>query len=75
MVRGAPLLGWLFVALFILDDVVGGRPGRARGMVVLAVFTGAYMAEYIRGALQAMPRGQYEAAHSVGLNAARSRCG
>ena len=38
-----------------------------RTMVVLAVFTGAYMAEYLRGALQALPGGQYEAAHSVGL--------
>ena len=36
-------------------------------MVVMAVFTGAYMAESIRGALQALPRGQYEAAHAVGL--------
>ena len=67
VVRGAPLLGWLFVALFILDDVIGGDL-IVRTMVVLAVFTGAYMAEYLRGALQTLPRGQYEAAHSVGLN-------
>ncbi len=67
VVRGAPLLGWLFVALFILDDVIGGDL-IVRTMVVLAVFTGAYMAEYIRGGLQALPRGQYEAAHAVGLN-------
>ncbi len=67
VVRGAPLLGWLFVALFILDDVIGGDL-IIRTMVVLAVFTGAYMAEYLRGALQALPGGQYEAAHAVGLN-------
>ena len=66
IVRGAPLLGWLFVALFILDDIIGGDI-IIRAMVVMAVFTGAYMAEYIRGALQAMPRGQYEAAQAVGL--------
>ncbi|MYB42171.1 MAG: amino acid ABC transporter permease [Chloroflexi bacterium] len=66
VVRGAPLLGWLFVALFILDDVFPGEL-IVRAMVVMAVFTGAYMAESIRGALQALPRGQYEAAHSVGL--------
>ena len=71
VVRGAPLLGWLFVALFILDDVIGGDLV-VRAAVVLAVFTGAYMAEYIRGALQSMPRGQYEAAHSVGLNRTQS---
>lgn len=67
VVRGAPLLGWLFVALFILDDVMPG-PLIVRAMLVLAVFTGAYMAESIRGALQALPRGQYEAAHAVGLS-------
>ncbi len=66
IVRGAPLLGWLFVALFILDDVIGGDL-ILRTMVVLAVFTGAYMAEYIRGALQTLPKGQYEASHAVGL--------
>ena len=67
VVRGAPLLGWLFVALFILDDVIGGDL-IVRAMVVMAIFTGAYMAESIRGALQALPRGQYEAAHAVGLS-------
>ncbi len=71
VVRGAPLLGWLFVALFILDDVIGGDL-IVRAMVVLAVFTGAYMAEYIRGGLQSLSRGQYEAAHSVGLNRVQS---
>jgi len=67
IVRGAPLLGWLFVALFILDDIIGGDL-IIRAMVVMAVFTGAYMAEYIRGALQALPRGQYEAGQAVGLS-------
>ena len=66
VVRGAPLLGWLFVALFILDDIIGGEL-IVRTMVVLAVFTAAYMAEYIRGGLQALPQGQYEAARAVGL--------
>ena len=70
-VRGAPLLGWLFVALFILDDIIGGDL-IIRTMVVLAVFTAAYMAEYIRGALQTLPRGQYEAAQAVGLSRAQS---
>ena len=71
VVRGAPLLGWLFVALFILDDVIGGDL-IVRAMVVLAVFTAAYMAEYIRGGLQSLSRGQYEAAHAVGLNRVQS---
>ena len=71
VVRGAPLLGWLFVALFILDDIIGGEL-IVRTMVVLAVFTAAYMAEYIRGGLQALPQGQYEAARAVGLTSWQS---
>ena len=54
------------MALFILGDVIGGSL-IIRVMVTLAVFTGAYMAEYIRGGLQALPRGQAEAARAVGL--------
>ncbi len=71
IVRGAPLLGWLFVALFILTDVIGDNL-IINTMVVLAVFTGAYMAEYIRGGLQALPSGQYEAAQAVGLTKMQS---
>jgi general L-amino acid transport system permease protein len=39
-----------------------------RIMVVLTLFTSAYLAEVIRGGLQTIPRGQFEAAHAVGLN-------
>ena len=71
VVRGAPLVGWLFVALFILDDIIPGDLFM-RTMVVLAVFTAAYIAEYVRGGLQALPRGQAEAAHAVGLGRLRT---
>ena len=67
VIRGAPLIGWLFVALFILEDIVSG-PLIVRTMIVLAVFTAAYVAEYIRGGLQALPKGQAEAAQAVGLS-------
>ena len=70
VVRGAPLIGWLFVALFILEDIVPVDLF-VRTMLVLAVFTAAYIAEYIRGGLQALPRGQAEAAHAVGLGRLR----
>ena len=67
VIRGAPLIGWLFVALFILEDVISS-PLIVRTMIVLAVFTAAYVAEYIRGGLQSLPRGQGEAGHAVGLS-------
>jgi general L-amino acid transport system permease protein len=39
-----------------------------RVLIAYALFTAAYMAEVVRGGLQAMPRGQYEAADAIGLS-------
>ena len=39
-----------------------------RAQVAIILFTAAYIAEVVRGGLQAMPRGQFEAADSLGLN-------
>jgi general L-amino acid transport system permease protein len=39
-----------------------------RAQVAIIMFTAAYIAEVVRGGLQAMPRGQFEAADSLGLN-------
>ena len=39
-----------------------------RALVGIALFSAAYMAEVVRGGLQAIPKGQYEGAHALGLN-------
>lgn len=71
LIRGLPLISILFmgqvmIPLFLPD---GMRPDRVlRAILALTLFSAAYMAENIRGGLQAVPRGQYEAASSVGLN-------
>ncbi|MBA5764989.1 ABC transporter permease subunit, partial [Vibrio sp. 404] len=39
-----------------------------RAMIGVIMFQSAYMAEVVRGGLQAIPKGQYEAAHSLGLS-------
>ena len=75
VVRAAPLLVWLLFATFLDDEL--GPIGEAFGsidlvyrvMFVFAFFGGAYIAEVIRGGLQAVPRGQYEAADAAGLSA------
>ena len=69
-VRGVPLISLLFMAaimlpLFLPDGVTVDR--LIRILVAYTIFTAAYMAEVVRGGLQAMPRGQYEAADSIGL--------
>ena len=69
-VRGVPLVTILFMAQimvpiflpdFRLDKIL-------RAMLGITLFSAAYMAENVRGGLQAIPRGQHEAAHALGLN-------
>lgn len=69
--RAVPLITVLFMAsvmlpLFVPNGVSFDKVVRA--MVGITIFYGAYMAETIRGGLQALPRGQYEAASALGLN-------
>lgn len=70
-VRGVPLITILFMAntmlpLFMSEGVTVDR--LVRPLVGVALFASAYMAEVIRGGLQAIPKGQYEGAQSLGLS-------
>lgn len=70
VVRGMPLVTILFMGSLMLPIFMPGdfRPDKViRAMIVLTLFSAAYMAENVRGGLQAVPRGQYEAAQAVGL--------
>jgi general L-amino acid transport system permease protein len=71
IIRGAPLVTWLFMASLILPLMLGGitPPAVVRATVAIILFAAAYMAENVRGGLQALPKGQYEAARALGLNA------
>ena len=71
IVRGVPLVTILFMASIILPLFLpeGVRIDRVlRAMMGMTLFAAAYMAENVRGGLQAIPRGQVEAAKAVGLN-------
>jgi general L-amino acid transport system permease protein len=70
MVRGVPLVTVLFMAsvmlpLFLPPGVTFDKFLRA--LIGVALFASAYMAEVVRGGLQAIPKGQYEGADSLGL--------
>ena len=70
IVRGVPLVTVLFMASVMLPLFF--PPGWSvnqliRALIGVSLFSGAYMAEVIRGGLQALPRGQTEAAMAVGL--------
>jgi general L-amino acid transport system permease protein len=71
LVRGAPLFVLLLMANVSLEFFVPASlaPSKViRAIVVFTIFTGAYLAEIIRGGLQSVPRGQEEAAKSLGLS-------
>ncbi len=70
-VRGVPLVTVLFMASVMLPLFL--PPGTTfdklmRALIGVALFASAYMAEVVRGGLQAIPKGQYEAADALGLN-------
>jgi general L-amino acid transport system permease protein len=69
--RGVPLITVLFFATYMLPLFVPtgfNVDGLVRALIGIALFAGAYQAEVIRGGLQAIPRGQGEAASALGLS-------
>jgi general L-amino acid transport system permease protein len=69
--RGVPLITVLFFATYMLPLFLPGNfkiDGLVRALIGIALFSGAYLAEVIRGGLQAIPRGQGEAASAIGLS-------
>lgn len=70
-VRGVPLVTILFMTSILLPLLLPDtiRIDRVlRAMLGMTLFAAAYMAENVRGGLQSIPRGQYEAAKAMGLN-------
>ena len=71
LIRGVPLISVLFMASFMFPLFM--PPGTSidvllRVLVGITLFSGAYMAEIVRGGLQAIPKGQHEAADTLGLS-------
>ena len=70
LVRGVPLITVLFVAAFIFPLVMPSQiqvDAFWRITVAIVLFQAAYMAETVRGGLQTIPKGQFNAAYSLGL--------
>ncbi len=70
-IRGVPLITLLFVASTMLNYFL--PPGTsfdliARVLIMVTLFSAAYIAEVVRGGLQAIPKGQTEAAQALGMN-------
>lgn len=71
LIRGVPLVSLLFMASFMLPLFLPtgvNFDAVLRAQVAIIMFTAAYLAENIRAGLQAIPKGQYEAAEAMGLS-------
>jgi general L-amino acid transport system permease protein len=71
LVRGVPLIAVLFMASVMLPLFLPAGvniDNLLRALIALMMFYAAYLAEVMRGGLQAIPRGQYEAAEALGLS-------
>ena len=72
LIRGVPLITLLFMGMTMLPLFLPsgwGNPSQlVRAMTAITFFSAAYLAENVRGGLQAIPKGQYEAADALGLS-------
>ncbi len=66
IVRGTPLLVQLFIVYFFIGTIFNFSKEIA-GLITLACFVGAYIAEIVRAGIQSLDKGQMEAARSLGL--------
>jgi len=70
--RGTPLLVQLFIWFFGLPQFGLMLPAFACGVVGLGMYSGAYVSEIVRGAIQSIDRGQNEAARSLGMSSGQA---
>ncbi len=67
-IRGTPLLVQLFIWFFGLPHFGINLPAFVCGVVGMGIYSGAYVSEIVRGAIQSIDRGQMEAARSLGMS-------
>lgn len=72
--RGVPLVAWLIFSKFIVDLLLPPQvnlPDIIKAFIVMTMFSAAYIAEIVRGGIQGVHSGQYEAARALGLPTTR----
>ena len=73
LIRGTPLLVQIFIFYFFIGTVLSLSRMTA-GVAALAIFTGAYIAEIVRAGIESIPKGQMEAARSLGMSYPQAMC-
>ncbi len=71
-IRGTPLLVQLFILFFGLPQFGILLPATACGILGLGIYSGSYVSEVVRGAIQSIDPGQTEAARSLGMSRAQA---
>lgn len=72
IIRGTPLLAQIYLFYYIVGTAWGVSNRVVAGVVILSVFSGAYIAEIVRGSLGSIDQGQIEAARAVGFTPAQA---
>ena len=72
MIRGTPLLVQLFIVFYGLPQIGLKIPSYPAAVIALSLNVGGYAAEIIRASILSVPRGQYEAAATIGMDYAQS---
>jgi polar amino acid transport system permease protein len=72
VIRGTPLLVQLFILFFGLPQFGLLLPAYVCGILGLGIYSGAYVSEIVRGAIQSVDRGQMEAARSIGMSSGQA---
>ncbi len=71
-IRGTPLLVQILLLYYIVGDALGIENRYAAGIVILALFGGAYLAEIVRAGIEGVGASQWESARAVGLTPAQT---
>lgn len=72
-IRGTPVLVLILASFYVLGTIAGLRLNAFQaGVLALAVFCSSHVGEIVRGSLQAIPRGQGEAAKAIGMTFSQS---
>jgi len=67
LVRGTPLLVQLLILFYVVGNAIGLQDRYLAGIIILAIFSGAYIAEMIRAGIESVGKSQLESARAIGL--------
>lgn len=67
LIRGTPLLAQILFLFYVVANGIGLQDRIASGILILSLFSGAYLAEIIRAGIEAIPASQLESARAIGF--------